>query len=163
MTHHETVACITCKIKIETNIQTPHLWPDHSLMLSHEAKALLGERISWLINALEISAQLGPDGYAAFDCGTFRWGKNSVSWELRTYDQDCLYRVFDNQVDHDKIRVIFVLTAPEALENLAQEQVRLAALGALYCPTKIRPEKRSKRPFRSKRRSASQSHATAQG
>jgi hypothetical protein len=120
MTHHETLAGITRDSKIEANTQTPHLWPDRAPILSHGAKKLVGKKILWLIGALGKSAQLGPDGYAAIDRGTFQWGKNLLSWELRTYDQHWLYRAFDNQFDDDNIRVIFVLTAQEAMENLTR-------------------------------------------
>ena len=103
------------------------------------------------------------DGHAAFACGTLNWGKNSLSWELRTYDQNLAYRDFDNQVGDDKTRVIFVLTAQEALENLTQERARLAALRALHSPAQGSAEQNGKALFRSKTQSAARSRATVQG
>lgn len=162
MIRHERVARIARENKVEANTQKPHLWPDRAPMLSHGVKKLVGKRIARLNNTLGKSAQLGPDGYAALACGTISWGNDSLSWELRTYDQHLLYRDFDNQVGDDKTRVIFVLTAKEALENLAQEQARHAALRALYLPPETPPKHSVKRPFRSKRRSAARSRASAQ-
>ncbi|GLS88428.1 hypothetical protein GCM10010873_34020 [Cypionkella aquatica] len=154
MTRHETIAHITRKSKIEANSQTPHLWPDLAPILSRGAKRLVGKKIHLLRSALIKSVGLGPDGHAELERGTLRWGKNSLSWEFRAYDQHLLYRAFDNQGGYETIRVIFVLTAQEALENLAQEQARLAALRALYWPPKVQNGHEGKQPLRSKRRSA---------
>ena len=151
MTSHET---IMRKSKVEANGQTPYLWLDRAPMLSRGAKKLVGNKIPWLINTLIKSAELGPDGYPALDRGTLPWGKNSLSWELRAYDQYLLYRDFDNQIGEDNTQVIFVLTAQEALENFAQEQARLASLRALYWPPKVPNGHEGKRPLRSKKRSA---------
>ena len=154
MTRHETVAGITRKSKVEASTQRPLLWHDRALILSRGAKKLVGKKTSWLIDALVKSAELGQDGHATLDRGTVRWGKNSLSWEMHTYDRYLLYRYFDNQIGEDKTRVIFVLTAQEALENLAQEKARLAALRALYWPPKVPYGYEGKRPRRSKRRTA---------
>ena len=132
MTRHKRAARKARKSKVEANTQMPQLWPDRALILSRGARKLVGKKTSWLINALVRSAELGQDGQETLDRGTVRWGKNSLSWEMRTYDQHLLYRDFDNQIGEDKTQVIFVLTAQEASENLAQQRARLAALGALY-------------------------------
>ena len=163
MTRHETIARHMSKNKVDAISPQPHVWPDRAPMLSRAEQKIVGRKVSWLKNALEKSAQLGPDGYAALDCGTVRWGKHSLSWELRAYDQNMLYRDFDDQVGDEKTRLIFVLTAQEMHENLSQEQARLAALREVNLPVKIRPEHEGKRPLRSKKQSAAQSRTSAQG
>lgn len=143
MTSHGTITHRTRKNIAGADPQRPHLWPERAPILSCAAKKLVGKKTSWLIDSLAKRADLGPDGYAAFDRGTLSRRKISLSWVMRTYDQHLLYRDYDNQLGDDKIRLILVVTVQEAKENLAQDQAGRAALRALYWPRKVSSEQKS--------------------
>lgn len=163
MTGHETITRRTHNNTAGAGSQRRHLWPERAPVLSSAAKKLVGKKTSWLMNSLVKRADLGPDGYSAFDRGTLPWGRFLLSWEMRTYDQHLLYRDFGNQPSDDKIRLILVVTAEEAKENLAQEQARRAAQHALYWPPKVPYEQEGQRKSRARTQSASRFRATAQG
>ena len=122
--------------KIVQDERRPYYWPHRLPMLSQGAQAIVGTKTFWLLNALEKSAQIGHDGYAALDRGTFSWGKKLLHWELRAYDPHLLYRDFDYNGERDNNHFIFVLTAQEAQGNREQELTMIAEQRARYSPPK---------------------------
>lgn len=142
-------------------------WSTKHPILSADAKRLVGNKISWLLNAIEKSAQIGRDGFATYDRGNAHWGNKVFFWELRAYDQHLLYRDFDYTEGFDETLVIIVITLAEAVANGRLRHAMMAAEMAQYYPPKPKPldepPAKGKSSMRSRRLADARSYAASQG